>query len=74
MQYLNNPSMLERVHAHYPGAYAIRVEPGRVFVHCDPGQWNHRDIPGGTVQLGNSPATAALAVEILSLVQHDSAP
>lgn len=70
MTYLNNPDMLERVHAHYPGAYAIRVEPGhgRVWVHCDPGQWNHRDIPGGTVQLGTSPATAALAAEILALV------
>jgi len=68
MTYLNNSDMLERVHAHYPGAYAIRVEPGRVWVHCDPVQWGHRDIPGGTVSLGNSPATAALAAEILALV------
>ena len=68
--YLNNPNMLERVHAHYPGAFAIRVEPGRgrVWVHCDPVQCDYRDIPGGTVQLGTSPATAALVAEILALV------
>jgi hypothetical protein len=66
--YLNNPGMLERVHAHYPGAFAIRVEPGCVWVHCDSVQWGARSIPGGTVQLGTSPATAALAAEILALV------
>ena len=71
MTYLDNPEMLGRVRAHYPGAYAIRVEPGRVWsvwIQCDPVQWGYRDIPGGTVELGTSPATAALAAEILALV------
>ena len=66
--YLNNPEMLGRVQEHYPGAYAIEVQPRVVWVHCDPCAWNHRDIPGGTAQLGTNPATAALEREIRALV------
>ena len=63
--YVNDPSMLARVHEHYPGAYALEIDGATVWVHCDPCAGNHRDIPGGTVALGTSPATAALAREIL---------
>ena len=59
---MNPPShFLARVREFYPGAYALRIVGATVWVDCRalPG------IPGGTVALGTSPATAALAREIL---------
>jgi hypothetical protein len=64
--YVKNTDFLGRVQAIYPGAYALEVDSRGVLVHCDPCQWNHRDIPGGAVRLGTSPTTAALAREILA--------
>ena len=50
--YVKNTDFLGRVQAIYPGAYALEVDSRGVLVHCDPCQWNHRDIPGGAVRLG----------------------
>jgi len=64
--YVQNTDFLARAQTIYPGAYALEVDSRGVLVHCDPCQWNYRDIPGGAVRLGTSPTTAALAREILA--------
>lgn len=69
--YVQNTDFLARVQEIYPGAYALEVDSRGVLVHCDPCQWDHRDIPGGTVRLGNSPTTAALAREIIAFTSED---
>lgn len=62
--YLDNPEMLNRVQAIYPGARAVEVLPHVVWVRCEPVAWKGRQLPGGAVMLGTSPATAALEREI----------
>jgi hypothetical protein len=68
--YVQNVEFLSRAQEIYPGAFALEVDRlGAVWVKCDPCQWDHRDIPGGTVRLGTSPATAALEREILAFLK-----
>ena len=54
----------------YPGAESVRVEAGTVWVRCLP-LAGRRDIPGGSVKLGTSPATLALKARALALVGAD---
>lgn len=63
-----NQEILNRIRAVYPGATSYEVDNlGRVWVHCTPLHGGRRDIPGGTIRLGSSPTTAALANEAVAL-------
>jgi hypothetical protein len=67
--YVNNPEFLARAQAHYPGAYALVVDRlGSVWARCDKCQWDEREIPGGSVELGSNPEMANLRDEILAEV------
>ena len=69
---IDSGDFLARVRAHYPGATRIRIDRTRcVWVDCAPlqggGRW--RDLPGGTVRLGTSPATARIEADILASLE-----
>lgn len=62
--------ILARIRAVYPGATSYEVDNLKnVWVHCAPLHGGRRDIPGGTIRLGSSPTTAAIAQDAARIAQ-----
>jgi len=57
---------LARVQRFFPGAVALEVIGPTVWVLCQEWSLGDRVLPAGTVKLGSSPETAALADEIFN--------